>query len=203
MSRIKQQYSPRTPVRELWGDYIGATSIELPDRWDESQGDFTYEVFEAVQCESCGKWVSMHGDGEERHNAIDSDVECDGYLLSEGTMMSYGYPVNLRRVYNDPDRAALLIADLPLCLIYMNDDYYLALTGGGMDLSWEIAEAYMRLGHLPPAHFANLPRYAGMPLDNRRRWILRGMRASLQIQIRRASADLSRLRDLQKAMARK
>ncbi len=37
----------------------------------------------------------------------------------------------------------------------------LALTGGGMDLSWEICMAYMVLGYLPPLHYADLPDMAG------------------------------------------
>jgi hypothetical protein len=39
--------------------------------------------------------------------------------------------------------------------------YYLALTGGGMDLSWEICDSYIRLGYYPPAHFCRLPRMSG------------------------------------------
>jgi hypothetical protein len=31
-----------------------------------------------------------------------------------------------------------------------------------MDFSWQICEAFMRLGFLPPVHFANLPGLAGV-----------------------------------------
>lgn len=46
------------------------------------------------------------------------------------------------------------------------EKYYLALTGGGMDLSWEICQTYINLGYYPPAHFCRLPRMAGKDYDS-------------------------------------
>lgn len=43
-----------------------------------------------------------------------------------------------------------------------NDEYYLALTGGGMDMSWDICAGYIALGYLPPFTFCEgLPEFAG------------------------------------------
>jgi len=43
----------------------------------------------------------------------------------------------------------------------------LALTGGGMDLSWDICRGYINFGYLPPIHFCDgLPRYAGMDYED-------------------------------------
>lgn len=39
-------------------------------------------------------------------------------------------------------------------------EYYLALTGGGMDMSWQIADTYVQLGYLPPAALGTLPNMA-------------------------------------------
>jgi len=39
--------------------------------------------------------------------------------------------------------------------------YALALTGGGMDLTAEIAEAFVLLGYYPPTHFCRLPAMCG------------------------------------------
>jgi len=49
-------------------------------------------------------------------------------------------------------------------LVYFPEEetYYLALNGGGMDLSWDICRAYMLLGYLPPLSCCELPRLAGM-----------------------------------------
>lgn len=68
---------------------------------------------------------------------------------ADGPMMNYFYPVSdYSRTGLEQDAAK--IADLPLCVVEIGDERGLALTGGGMDLSWEIAEAYVRLGYYPP-----------------------------------------------------
>lgn len=68
---------------------------------------------------------------------------------AEGPMMNYFWPVHNR---GNLEEMAVSIADLPLCVVEFEDsgEIGLALTGGGMDLSWEIAEAYIRLGYRPP-----------------------------------------------------
>ena len=43
-----------------------------------------------------------------------------------------------------------------------DDEYGLALTGGGMNLAWDIAGAYVLLGYVPPvALYGSLPLFAG------------------------------------------
>lgn len=45
------------------------------------------------------------------------------------------------------------------------DAFGLALTGGGMDFSWDIVKGYVFLGYLPPAHFCRrLPKFADMSI---------------------------------------
>ncbi|MEW6770137.1 MAG: hypothetical protein AB1330_01910 [Bacillota bacterium] len=77
-------------------------------------------------------------------------------------MMNYCYPLP-DRLRKDPEEyAALLDKHVPLTLIYLTEDdrYVLALTGGGMDFSWEICYAYMLGGYLPPLYFCQLPALA-------------------------------------------
>lgn len=81
-------------------------------------------------------------------------MQADTY--AEGPMMNYWYPIGLRE---EEIEAACAIKDLPLCFVKVDDVDGIALTGGGMDLSWQICEAYVRLGYLPPVHFT-LPRMA-------------------------------------------
>ena len=51
--------------------------------------------------------------------------------------------------------------------------YGLALTGGGMDLSWDICRGHINLGYLPPLPLcAYLPRYAGMDFEKPRNKIV-------------------------------
>lgn len=77
----------------------------------------------------------------------------------DGPMMSYWYPCPL----DDPADAARTLATyhLPLCVVSVDGENGLALTGGGMDLSWEICEAFARLGFCPPLHYCDLPRMTG------------------------------------------
>ena len=51
----------------------------------------------------------------------------------------------------------------------------------------------MRLGFLPPAHFASLPRMAGMPKTDVYRWVIAGCKRSLEYQRDRADSALARL----------
>lgn len=81
------------------------------------------------------------------------------YSGAEGPAMSYLYPLDA--VSQNPIEAAYRLRRLPLCVVERDDTWGLALTGGGQDLSWEIAAAYMLLDQLPPAHFADLPGMAG------------------------------------------
>lgn len=63
-----------------------------------------------------------------------------------------------------------------------SDEYALALTGGGMDLRWDICRGYILLGYLPPRQFINLPRFAGMDLDAPKNAIvIEACRKSIQV----------------------
>jgi len=85
---------------------------------------------------------------------------CDDMLDSNSPMMNYYYPLYHCDSFDMED--AKKISHLPLCIVYFveSEEYALALTGGGMDLSWQICEAYVRLGYYPPTHF-RLPKMSG------------------------------------------
>lgn len=75
-------------------------------------------------------------------------------------MMNYAYPIGEDRV--NASEAQALLFQRCVCAVNLNGSLHLALTGGGMDLSWPICAAYVTLGYLPPVHFAaRLPRMAG------------------------------------------
>jgi hypothetical protein len=118
-------------------------------------------------------------------------------------MMNYIYPLpRLAR----PDKAAQqMIRDTACVVVRIREggewQTFLALAGGGMDLSWDICEAYMLLGYLPPAHFAaDLPAYAGMTLGGKTSWILAGCRRSLQVVKRQAGYGLRHLSELRRRL---
>ncbi len=111
--------------------------------------------------------------------------ELDGWL----PMMNYYYPLpdNV-----DTSKAREALQGLPLTLVYFNETendesfYALALTGGGMDLSWEICEAFIRLGYYPPLQYCGLPRMA-MTMHPDRRAVLEGCKLSAKAGALRAS----------------
>lgn len=154
--------------------------MDAPGVVDEIDGDDVYVRFEGVE-PRFKLSVREHYDlveiiEDETYEGIRPDKkpgDCTYTLYNEGPMMNFRYSVDVRRV-GGPEEAAKAIYSLPLCIVDLNHGgYYLALTGGGMDLTWEIAEAYMRLGYLPPTFCHDLPRYWGKtnPVD---RWIVEG-----------------------------
>lgn len=107
-------------------------------------------------------------------------------------MMNYYYPLPDRDSFNGED--ANKIQDMPLVLVEFEDENCaLALTGGGMDLSWEICEAFIRLGYRPPLHFCDLPAMAGRGESEHDRAIIEACKESARIAIRWAEGTLSSL----------
>ena len=181
MTPVKDLYYGMTDVKPVNYDWISG----YPEKWD---------YFAASRCEECGDIVV--GRGGEKHCDLEDKCECTGYVpLNEGPMMSYYY--SLPGFDMSCDDAAKLLVDLPLVVVEFQDsgDKALALSGGGMDLSWEICEGFMLLGYLPPIHFSDLPEMADRGQSAKDRWIIAGCRRSLQVAKHRAGLSLRRLRE--------
>lgn len=183
-------------VKSLYADYVDVRPVTFD--WTACRFDEEWEFFEAFRCEECGAVVGPVL-GETHHQDVDCETTCKGYVgCGEGPMMNYYYPMD---TYDgDPVEGAKKLVDLPLCIVYVHGKYGLALTGGGMDLTWEICEAFMKLGYLPPIHFCSPPRWAGLGLDVKHRWILSGCRRSLLLAQGRIGYDLKRLARLRRSM---
>lgn len=133
---------------------------------------------------------SVYKELKKKHKSLS---DCGETFYNEGPMMNSRYPIDVRRV-GGPRDAARAIKHLPLCIVDIDQAYYLALTGGGMDFSWEIAEAYMCLGYLPPQFVHDLPHMAGRKLsDPRTKWVLEGVRKAVRVQRDWAQQALDRL----------
>lgn len=122
---------------------------------------------------------------------------------AEGPMMNYYYPLSesegpWSRSF-DPVAAAVSVAGEPVCVVEIDGEYALALTGGGMDLSWEIAAAYVALGKLPPVHFRDLPAYADQWTD-RHETVYRAMLRSLAVAAGWMTAGADRLTETRDRM---
>lgn len=209
------------PIKSLYPGALSATSEDFD--WGGPDGnyeDFTegrLRVHVADRCSQCGEIVHDLGDREDvQHSEIASDwprrnpddydddeeeddgeedpgIHCDGYLSGGVPMMNYRYPLPCRPSNLREAQEALI--DLPLTIVEdtENDNWFLALTGGGMNLTWEICEAFMRLGYLPPTYYAaDLPEMAGRGESRRDRWIMAGCRAALRQHVKFLQRDLKR-----------
>jgi hypothetical protein len=183
---------------EMYIEHVHAIPIETD--W-EAIAKLSYDsempyFYEAIRCDKCNKIVILNSSFNrgDQHKYIDQHTKCNGNVsLAEGPMMNYWYPCKI----GDNEIAAKRIINLPLCVVEVNGFSGLALTGGGMDLSWEICEAYMRLGYLPPAHFAReLPAICDRGTSKKDRWIIQGCRRSLKCEINFAKNGLSHLKNL-------
>ena len=162
-------------------------AMARPMSWREGWPETWNAWEEAVPCAEC--------DGEDE--AKENCETCGGTGTDDGEESLFpgvkqGEPM-MDRLYSLPyftgdERDAAKLSG-PLCLVHLTpeehpDEWGLALTGGGMDLSWEICEAYMQLGFLPPAQFAqHLPDYGSY--GEREHWIMAGCAKSLEVVTRR------------------
>lgn len=188
-------------------DAIDVTPLNID--WREALGEDMegWRSFEAIECDECAIVHVLGPHGETRCNdekseinitdgdgdEVEVDNECDGYLNAEGPMMNYWYPVKL----DNPVGAALDIGTGCVCVVEMRDGTTgLALTGGGMDLSWEICEAFIDAGYLPPVHFCDLPEMAGMKWDKHTERIVTACKESARVQAGWAKGRIRRLDEL-------
>lgn len=192
--------------RELMGeDCEGYRSAEAVDR---------AEVAEAVELPACvlgvagvpEELVAINGlvdlyeyqeaieeaaDAVDEYMAADVTVEMDS---CQGPMMNYVY--TLPHFRGDLDAASKLNGCI--CLVEFSPEnqdkglpeFGLALTGGGMDLSWVIAGAYVDLGYRPPASVVSrLPEFAGDTMTERKALIIQAMREECERRIQWARND--------------
>lgn len=136
----------------------------------------------------------------EELNITEEDLDrlrdVDMAMYAEGPMMNYRYPLGDR-----PDRiggfsspisaaeAAFRLRNLPLVVVEVDGDAALTLSGGGMDLSWEINEAFIRLGYLPPIAF-ELPGMAGRGESELDRYIIKARTRAIEVKIGQLQRDL-------------
>ena len=93
-------------------------------------------------------------------------------------MMNAIWPVDLAYERSEAEAAALMNKHAgATSLICVDGNYFIAMTGGGMDLSWHIAAAYVCCGCVPPvAILDNLSRSPFETSKQARTAILRAWR---------------------------
>lgn len=209
MARMRLRDRPRfDPAGRFYVDSVTAVHVPLwwPDAgWNLDGGDDDTEgaqFWEAAECDHCDRvHVSHCGSSIECPGPEPGSVYKDHEPLDlsdrvSGPMMNGYWPLPGERELDAEDAARALV-DLPLCVVKVGEVYGLALTGGGMDLSWEIAEAYLRVGYRVPAAI-ELPGMADRGCSKRDRAIVRQVRESYGILADWCRGRASRLRSLVK-----
>lgn len=200
MTTRKKEAKQRVSIYNMSVDAIESKPIDID--WSTGYGE-AWECFEASSCDKCGETIAVGIAVDSRHKDEDNSSECDGVLAyAEGPMMNYGYPINFRNDSYSVEDAVKKIAHLPLCIVEFQDTeaaghfagkIFLALTGGGQNLSWEICEAYMCLGFLPPVHF-ELPSMCGRGASEKDKWIASGCLKSNEVAVRRSQSRIERIK---------
>lgn len=197
LTRLSYAAVDSKPVDADWSE-IGLDYDEMGEGgfsfWEYSQCDGPHTLDQAVDA------ADEQGIDHDDVDLADVDElflgrhECPGCgaeLYNEGPMMNYYYPVDL----DDEAEAAKKLADTCLCVVKVNGQTGLALTGGGMDLSWEICEAFVRLGFVPPSHFCrDLPRMG--PISASKLGVLEACLLGLEAQERWAQGGSERVRQM-------
>lgn len=174
-----------------------AVTTIKPINYDWSSGWCEdWDFYSATTCDECGE-VIVGAFTDEKHCDINDEVVCDGNVSTYRPMMNYYYPLP------DDDNLKEKVKNLvhsPLCLVeFINDDapyqYALALTGGGMDMSWAICEAFILMGFYPPIHFVCLPVMTDRGKSEEDRMIIEACKGSLQAEKQSIESDLKYLEE--------
>jgi ribosomal protein L7/L12 len=150
--------------------------------------------------------VNTYSPSDKEYDALVKHLGLDGSAIREASeagdadwepMMNFAYALDCQPPNDWKTKVNCCT------VVEIDEKYYLALTGGGMDFSWEICESYMRLGYLPPAHFAALPRMAGRGESELDKWILRGCYRTFEAMKARAEQAMRDLGEMNPAIRTK
>ena len=189
-----------------WSEGYGET-WEVIQPYDEDD----FQDSECPECEGIGEilvdddsdeWIECEkckGTGEIETDDLYYE-SYDHMWESNQPMMNYYYPLPDSMNFDSDD--AKKIEGLNLCLVYFMDreERVLALTGGGMDLSWDICAAYIQLGFYPPVHF-RLPNFAGMENSEHRNRIINACLRGREIVKTWMDSDIRDLEHVRESLA--
>jgi hypothetical protein len=150
-----------------------------------------------LECDYCQATFDCCGPSEwvEGDDCPDCDEATDGHLQRPECSPLMNYYYSLPDYDGDPeaDQALLWLSSANVVLVKIlggedaEDTYALALSGGGMDFSWDICLAYILLGYAPPFRFCDLPEFAGQDNSKEPFWsVLKACLQSIEAKEKRA-----------------
>ncbi len=159
--------------------------------WERYEEDFTVYIGDSDDTAMVDGALT-----EDEFNTLFDEAPAD---LS-GPVMNSWYPCASINSDDDARDAARVLRHSPLCVVEVNGNYGLALAGGGQDFTWEIVEAFMLVGQLPPVHYAaDLPGMADRGRSDTDKTVIAACLAALSAQIE--SIDYARTRLVEQAEA--
>jgi hypothetical protein len=156
--------SIKAQIADLRCDCVNATPIDFDfgevygETWETVDPDLS-----SMSAEQIRELASDHGvdlddlpadpDEFEEWTAAAADKLLESLRDNDdlAPIMNYTYPIDGCNLESGEVQARLL--GLPLVAVTIGGETRMALSGGGMDFSWQICEAYTRIGLLPPVHF--------------------------------------------------
>ena len=134
-------------------------------------------------------------DKEAKREAKDCDMDIEDYAREKSEesypMMLYCYPL----AFDPSDEKIIEVCKRTACTVVMDnqtDDYYLALAGGGMDLSQDIALAYLITdGYIPHSLAMNINKQHCLSVGGKDYLkIAKEIKRQLKIEISRCKSDI-------------
>ncbi len=101
----------------------------------------------------------------------------------------------------EPAMAQAYLAGTNVVVVVVDDEPFLALSAYGMDCTWDLVEAYITLGYLPPICFSDLPNM-GLSPDHRELMIIAEMKTSLEIVRDHMNINLLKIDELASSLRR-
>ena len=178
---------------------LSCAAMELISwEWTQFAESGGWDWWECKECD-CGQDV----------HSVDPDCVCPKCGLEhtfEGPMISYCWP--LPYFTAAAEKTARKLAHLPVVLTHAEGcplgeefSYGLVLSGGGMDLSWELCEAYVSLGYIPPRKLWSLPDFSGMEINSARKKVLRAISLGIRYAQRLTVSNQEALRHTRQRLA--
>lgn len=175
-----------TPIDWEHDEHIEIVNVD----WQDAMGD---DAFVDAFLKDSSILTMDDEDAEDLFEEWFSNTYGDGEPEPVG---SAWWPVTKRGIATEVAKDLLLHSN-NCALLYNTDtqEYGLVLTGGGMDLSWDIAQAYVLCGQRPPVALS-LPNFAGEGWDQEKANTFAALTSANKGMLGRIQANLERLEEV-------
>lgn len=171
-----------------WEKADGADGVPDWDMWEAHLSDpGKRRPYIAIYDSEDAQWYRF--DSEDQLQEMDEEPP-----TPDGPLMNYYWPLAENGLRYGPARTASRMWQLGTCLVRVGNTYGIALVGGGMDLSWNLAASAVAAGYYP---WSGLRIHQGSPagtweygISQIGEWWAKKVRSA---SINRARADRRRL----------